>query len=191
MIFKTLRTTPVKFIDVSAIEQENNVLVHWNVENEININKYVVERSADGINFNEIGFNAAAQTLTYSWVDHSALQNINYYRIKSIGNAGDVSYSKIVKVIIDKNGEADFTISPNPVTETREINVDFLNIPAGNYYCGLYDFTGRKVFAKNLSLQLNNKRIDIKLNKSIPSGSYNLILFNQNDFKLSKKLFIK
>jgi hypothetical protein len=191
MVFKTLRTTPVKFIDVSAIEQENNVLVSWNVENEININRYVVERSTDGINFNEIGFKAASQVLSYSWVDDKPLQNINYYRIKSMGEAGEILYSKIVKVNIDKNGESDFTISPNPVTETREVNIDFVNIPSGNYQLGLYDFSGRKVFSKKVSLQLNNRRINIKLIKSIPSGSYNLILSNQNDLKVSKKLFIK
>jgi hypothetical protein len=191
MVFKTLRTTPVKFIDVSAIEQENNVLVSWNVENEININRYVVERSTDGINFNEIGFKPAIQSLSYNWVDNSSLQNINYYRIKSIGDAGEILYSKIVKVSIGKNGLSYFTISPNPVNETREVNIDFVNISAGDYYLGLYDFSGRKVFSKNVSLQLNNKLINIKLIKSIPSGTYNLILSNNNDLKLSKKLFIK
>ena len=191
MIFKTLRATPVKFIDVSALEQENNILVHWNVENEININKYVVEKSTDGINFGDIGFKYATQSLSYSWVDDKSLQNIIYYRIKSIGDAGEILYSKIVKVTTVKNRVSDIAISPNPVNETREVSIDLINVPSGNYELGLYDISGRKVFSENIIHQFNENHIKIKLFNSISSGSYNLILSGKNDKKLSKKLLIK
>lgn len=191
MIFKSLRTTPIKFIDVSALEHENNILVSWNVEIQININRFIVEKSIDGINFNEIGIKPSTQILSYSWLDDKPVQNINYYRIKSISDAGEIFYSKIVKVSIGKNGGSDFTISPNPVTETREVNIDFVNFPTENYQLVLYDYSGRKLFSKNIFLQLNNNRITIKLKKSIPSGNYNLILSSKNDKKLIKKLLIK
>lgn len=191
MIFKTLRTTPVKFIDVSAREQDQNILVSWNVENEININKYVVERSINGINFIEIGFKAANQSLNYSFIDDKSFQNIIYYRIKSIGDAGEIMYSKIVRVSINKKIDPGFTISPNPINETREVNVSFENIPAGDYEIGLYDFSGRKVFSEKIMHQFNDNQIKIKLLKSITAGSYNMIFCGENGFKMSKKLLIK
>ena len=46
---------PVTFTSFKVAQQNNTVGINWSVGSEVNISKYVVEKSTDAITFNEIG----------------------------------------------------------------------------------------------------------------------------------------
>ena len=48
-------TLPVSFLNVTAVKENSNVLLNWEVSLEVNTLSYMVERSTDGINFTDIG----------------------------------------------------------------------------------------------------------------------------------------
>ena len=82
---------------------------------------FTVERSADGVEFEEVltteGAGNSVQTLYYTATDVQPLEGISYYRLKQTDFDGAFEYSDLVTV--DNNAETtvDVTIFPNPVTE--------------------------------------------------------------------------
>src|SRR5206468_2382961 len=80
IVFTASTTVPVTYSNVRAWQQGSNVAVQWAVENEINIQKYEVEKSADGITFaavNAQAATAAAGTSVYNWLDENAVAGSN------------------------------------------------------------------------------------------------------------------
>src|SRR5205085_1942103 len=72
IVFETLNTLPVKFESVSAGKKDDGVKVTWTIAEEKGIEKYEVERAADGVTFNKIAEVAAKGTTlteTYEWMD--------------------------------------------------------------------------------------------------------------------------
>jgi alpha-tubulin suppressor-like RCC1 family protein len=93
---------PVKWVSFKVKQQDNTVVATWQTESEQNITAYKIERSADSINFNEIGsinsFNNS-QGSTYNYID-SGLSSTGtyYYRVKAIYNDGSKIYSSVQSV---------------------------------------------------------------------------------------------
>jgi hypothetical protein len=94
------------------------VTLNWKTSNEVEVNKYIIERSTDGQSFQAIGEQAARNTNgenIYSVIDNKLPQNMNviYYRLVLLNENGQVDYSQIEKIYITKN----YTMSvfPNPV----------------------------------------------------------------------------
>ncbi|MEI9934385.1 MAG: hypothetical protein WDM71_05930 [Ferruginibacter sp.] len=51
IVFSQPSVLPVTFTKITATQQNNNIKVTWDVTNQLNIRKYIVERSANGDNF--------------------------------------------------------------------------------------------------------------------------------------------
>ncbi|RYY45422.1 MAG: hypothetical protein EOO06_16550, partial [Chitinophagaceae bacterium] len=72
---------PVRFVAVAAQRQaDRTIAVDWKVANEVNINRYEVQRSANGSAFSSILTNDATGAATYGKVDLSPLSTDNFYR---------------------------------------------------------------------------------------------------------------
>ncbi len=76
---------PVKLIDFSLKENSSGVALTWTTTDESNNKQYIVERSADGVNFLSIG-SVAAKTMQspqnkYMYQDKQPLSGANYYRL--------------------------------------------------------------------------------------------------------------
>ncbi|MBL0355617.1 MAG: T9SS type A sorting domain-containing protein [Chitinophagaceae bacterium] len=146
IVFKNLRPLPVTFTSITATKKVNGNEVEWDVEHEINISSYEVERSTNGTTFTKIGA-AAAGSATYNWLDAYPVNGDNFYRIKSISNRGTYEYSRIVKVASVK-GKTGFTVYPNPSTDGN-IGLQMSNLPAGIYTVRLINNNGQ-VMCKEL-----------------------------------------
>lgn len=143
---------PLTFISIKAIRQNNNIGVEWAVENEVNISKYEIEKSVDGEHFikvNTVAAKGLANTILYHWLDINALQGNNFYRIKSIGNNGDMFYSRTVKINFG-NEEGSIAIYSNPATNGH-IDVQFLNQPKGIYQVQLFNNLGQLILTRNIN----------------------------------------
>ncbi len=74
IVFNKIGVLPVTFTTVSAVRNtDETIYVNWKVENELNILKYTVERSADGSRFTEIGTVPPSGVTTYSKRDETPL----------------------------------------------------------------------------------------------------------------------
>lgn len=173
IVFKPATTLPVSFTTIKATKVNRQVKVDWNVENEHAVNRYEIERSADGLLFNRVGTQVATgnnmSTVAYAFLDINPLTGANYYRIKSIDIDGTVKYSTVVKVSMD--AIVSFQVFPNPVAGNT-INILFADAQAGIYTVTLLNAAGQKVFTKQVSDITGTRRVSLSLPESLPKGSY-------------------
>lgn len=178
IIFKSAKgPLPVTITQFTVQAQNKEVRVKWISENESGIEKYVVERSASGVDFNPltevIARNGAIKQ--YQIQDNAPLAGNNYYRLHIIHNNGKTTYSDIVKVAINPAPSL-FSLYPNPVINGR-INVHFSNQEPGMYSMRLLNVTGQSITSKNI--YYNGQTIVEAFNiESKPEGFYYLEIMN-------------
>jgi hypothetical protein len=133
---------PVNLISFDVSSNGQYPVLHWQTASEHNSEKFDVELSGDGINYNLIGSvpsaGESASPLSYEFIDN-ALHNysITYYRLKQVDRDGVFTYSKVIShgqnISLTK-------IYPNPVNGTLYIE-SISNIKHGI----LYDQMGKPV----------------------------------------------
>ena len=125
----TASVLPVKFTSFSAVKKLKDAVLSWAVVNEtVEVDHYLVERSLNGTTFNTINSFPKAGISTnenvYNYVDQdisSVKSNgVIYYRIKQVDVDGRFVYSTIRNV---KNADKELSISifPNPVKEMASL----------------------------------------------------------------------
>ncbi|MFT3679102.1 MAG: T9SS type A sorting domain-containing protein [Ferruginibacter sp.] len=194
IIFKQgFQTLPVSFTSVNAYRNNADITVEWNVSEEMNIEKYEVERSADGNKFETAGVVTATgndhSTVLYNFIDENPAAGDNFYRIKSIDRSGTVHYSKVVKVnTVSK--ETSISIYPNPVTGNT-VNVQFINQPAGKYNLQLLNNTGQVIEVSTVFVSGSYMVYSMQLKNGLPEGTYQLQVNSPADIKTVKKVMIQ
>lgn len=128
---------PVNNFTVQLNIRNNIAVLNWEATKEINATcvNYIVEKSNDGKEFNQLAIIAATNNETYSFNDKNYSNTIAYYRIKLVKSDGNKLYSNVVVAKSDnKNG---IKLYPNPasdfiVIETKKhllpVKVELLNI---------------------------------------------------------------
>jgi hypothetical protein len=194
MVFKqTLSTLPVTFTNIRAYQLNNNIAVEWKVENELNMLKYDVEKSTDGVSFetsgttNATGGNSANNT--YSWLDVKALHGNNFYRIKSYDLSGQVKYSAVVNVVIS-SGTGSYSIYPNPVTG-NVINLVMNNQPAGLYQIQLTNAIGQLIFVKSIQFNGGSSTQQLNTGDKLTPGIYQLEINGANNNHNIQKVIVE
>ena len=131
IVFKMAALVPVT--KLAAVQQGNAIAVGWNTISELEIARYELQRSSDGINYTTVNTQHAignnGGTFSYNWMDNNPVVGDNYYRVKSVSIAGDIKYSNSVIVNFGR-GIHDITVYPNPVTEGI-ISVQFRDMVKG------------------------------------------------------------
>lgn len=182
---------PVHFISIAAQRQaDRSVKVKWEVANEINIAHYEVERSADGRLFTGILQTDATNSGQYTKNDNSPFTADNYYRIKAMGHAGEITYSPIVKLAAQKL-QPILEIVPNPVVN-QQLNIRFSDMLPGNYRIQLHNALGQEYHQSTARITGSAQTIQINLPASTAAGNYQLSVINSKGEKIwSSNLLIE
>lgn len=182
---------PVTINSVKAVLQNNNIVVEWKAENEIDILKYEIERSADGNTFSLIESMQPARNYLsenlYNWTDKNSLPGNNFYRIKIYSINGTVKYSSVVKVNIGKAIKT-INIYPNPV-KGNTIRLQFINQPKGVYQIKILNQLGEEVYKTSLVIG-GTQTYSLKLKSGLAKNIYQLQIINGKMSEV-KKLFIQ
>ncbi len=191
MVFKPAAgPLPVTLTGISANRNtDRSIAIRWTVENEVNIEKYEVERSADGRNFTGIISSDATNSNVYTKNDLSPLANDNFYRIKALTVGGYTQYSAIVKVAPLQELAA-ITVFPNPVVDQRT-QIKFVNQPAGTYEIKLYNQSGQLMQKENVKVSGTSFVKTYVLNNNFAGGVYQLNILNPDGSSTVQQLIIK
>lgn len=165
---------PVELIEFRAeLEENNRVKLNWSTASEINNNYFMVQRSSNAIDFEDVGrvegsFNSNT-ILEYELWDDIPLPGTSYYRLKQVDIDGSVTYSslKSVELTLGK-------IYPNPVTDILFIPDYslFKNIPNDQLHIEIVNYTGQVVIVQAFTPSVNVS--------SLNEGSYILIVKSSN-----------
>ena len=161
----------VSLLSFNAIAINNETKLTWVVTTN-DWDRFEVQRSDDGINFQSVAtVNAQPARTNYSFYDHTATAT-TYYRLKLYHPDGTISYSLTVRVI--KEGFTAHTF-PNPFVSELSIELwqdksDMLSIP-------FFDYTGKKIFRKSFEVVPGRNIIPINGSKW-PKGIYLMQILN-------------
>src|SRR5665213_1208322 len=138
----------------SASLKNDNIYINWKVNNPNSTNKYEVEMSNDGKEFNDLGQGVSTNTgmeITSNFLyspDKNYIGNL-YFRLKQTDITGKISYSEIRSVYINHNKQK-FTLYPNPTVSG--INIQFVKNFGSDYKIDLINIYGQLIFQKNYSI---------------------------------------
>lgn len=138
---------PVNLIEFSASENENSVLLLWSTSFETNSSHFVIQRSRDSRQWNDLGVVEAKgeskDMFRYQWKDMDSFKGISYYRLKMTDKDGSYEYSPI-RSIDRKSIGAELIIYPNPVQDRVYLDVDISKVTKVE----MIDMVGKSVFSK-------------------------------------------
>ena len=161
-------TLPVKFISVGAsLIDKTSAMVRWVVATPtVNSDKFEVEYSADGKNFNSIDQVKISNTnrSNYQFLHTGIPQGNLYYRIKETDIDNKYVYSDIV-LLHNNSSSGTFLIFPNPAN--NYITVTAPTNGAGKTQIILYDAVGKKMCSSIMTTTTTD--IDTNL---LPDGTY-------------------
>jgi len=107
---------------ISALQQgPASILVDWETKPENDDYMYTVEHSEDQVVWNKLtvvlGKHNPTQHNTYSVMDQTPVNGVNFYRIKRTNDSGINAYSWSVSVELKLEDEQALVIAPNPVND--------------------------------------------------------------------------
>ncbi|HMK27878.1 MAG TPA: T9SS type A sorting domain-containing protein [Chitinophagaceae bacterium] len=173
----TAYPVPLKLLSFTAVRTSGTSFLNWVTENEQNVDHFDVQRSYDGNSFTTIGHVAARNSGSrevYDFEDHSALNGIAYYRIKSIDVDQKFSYSKIAAVSEYDQRSTNFVVL-NPARNFITILNKSGEEGAFNYF--LYNAAGQLSLKGNTNMGINGG-VALPLPANISAGIYMLELSN-------------
>jgi len=163
---KTIGALPLTLLEFSGKLENNNALLNWKTENELNTVEFIVERSIDGIQYKAVGTVAAANRPgihNYNFTDPSVATSgakIIYYRLQQKDLDGHFTYSKIVTLSLD-NENTLVRLYPNPVS--NELNLVINSTQRDNIKWQIIDVSGRIINnqIRQVTRGRNNFAIDV------------------------------
>jgi hypothetical protein len=175
---------PIKLTSFTAVNNNNNIKLHWQTQYEQNSKHYIIERSTDGINFTDIEKVAAAGNssapLTYNYTDvlPAMLQTMPtvFYRLKAVDTDGQFLNSEIAAVHLNKK-DIQLLIFPNPVKDVLQVQTNGLT---GQAILSITDATGRQVYMRDILLEQGSNSMPIKISQ-FSNGIYYVKLSNGKD----------
>lgn len=180
---------PVTLVDFTAHYNGRYVELNWMTVSELNSDYFVVERSADGLDFVPVNtIDAAGNSnvnLSYEINDFEPVNGVTYYRIKQVDSNGEFVYTEVRSVQIE-NKYDQLTLFPNPAND--KITVTFYASEKEDFSLQLVDATGRLVYVNSITSNAGMNAVDLDLTL-INRGVYFVSITNKNETLQSK--FIK
>ncbi|RYF56864.1 MAG: T9SS type A sorting domain-containing protein [Cytophagaceae bacterium] len=165
---------PVKLESFNGYASSAGNQLTWKTSFEQNLDRFVIERSTDGINFTDIGSVKAGtgNTGTYSFLDtRPDGSSKQYYRLRIVDLDNSREYSAVVTILPAKQNAGSWSVSPNPVTGNEVVLRPGATAPAIQQI-SIVDIAG-KTWRNTSGNGAGQPSIDVK---ALPAGSYVLKL---------------
>ena len=180
--------TPVELSAFTGKALPGANLLEWSTLSESMNEKFIVERSADNLNFKAIGEVAGAgnaQTLlSYSYTDKSPPGHTNYYRLRQVDYNGEWELSQTIAI----QTESICSIAPNPADDQIQLTLGTFAANAAQF-C-LFDINGRTVKCLRITPSAEITRMVVDVKDMLP-GLYQAIVFSDDgDQLVSGKIVI-
>lgn len=184
--FNTLPVTLTKF---EASKKSNGSQLNWETASEQNNSHYLISRSTDGSNFQQIakidGKNEAA---TYNYLDASPTSGNNYYKLVQVdfdGTAKDLGVR-----VVNFDLKTDNTVSIYPKPADKSINLSFNRTLEDAITVKLFDLSGKELQRTTIPSQNAPLNYVLDFNSRIIPGVY-IINLSAGSFNHSERIIVK
>lgn len=182
-------TLPVNLTQFDVVKSACNFDVTFSTENEVNLSRFEIEASKNGIDFVKIGEIASRNASKYnsSFPITDALKSTNLFvRLKSIDRDATFQYSSVKRIAGNCDSRRTLVLGayPNPIRSGRSLTITSKEGNfEGKYSVSLIDVTGRLLEVKEMQLNnVSNFRFDIG---SIAAGQYLIKVANTDQTESS------
>ncbi len=176
---------PITLIDFSYRCDNSEIDINWTTSSEINNDYFILEKSTDGIYYQEIaeisGAGNSNNTNKYNFTDYN-YEGIAYYRLIQVDYNGDKTFFKPIYTNCNSNNNSAIILYPNPAKNKVNIKLNNLNNIESVI---ITDVVGKQLFKEKI---INNDNIIINT-QSLAKGAYNVTIITKNN-KYTKQLII-
>jgi hypothetical protein len=152
----------------ATLENAKSVTLIWSVSQETNVKGYHIERSADQINWNEIGYvqikGNGQSGEQYNFNDNNPPGGVTYYRIAETDTDGSTRYSTIRTITLSNIANAGVSVWPNPARNIVYIQTEGTD---NNLKMQIFDPFGKMITMNVLHAGKNEVNIS-----GLPAGTY-------------------
>lgn len=190
-----INTLPIELISFTAkvleYQGDHAVQLDWVTASELNNDYFIIERSVDGITFEEVfvmdGAGTSNETNHYIGFDEDPYMGTSYYRLTQVDHNGDFETFHPVAVNINAN-ENQLTVSPVPANE--EVVFNLISVDDNDGVIEITDIQGRIVEHLELDLAKGENRITYDLG-TFSKGLYFVRLVIDNEIQIAKMVVEK
>jgi hypothetical protein len=176
---------PINITDFSVSKEAGPFAkIQWEMQNEIEGRKYIIQQSRDGINFDNTGlvYSIPSDNMQadYIYHDHIApgFSGELYFRLKEINPNGYSQYSEVKT--LDISNFAGMYLYPNPANNF--ININFGEGSTSGWDVAIIAADGSTV---QRGFYPNTPNALIRFSKPMPKGIYFVRLFNLDQQKFN------
>ena len=172
----------LNFLSLNGNSGEKDIKIIWSILNDVEISRYEVQKSENGLSFRTIK-NIASSRLpnisNYIFSDYTPTIGTNYYRIKVFNNNGTVNLSRVFRIYFGNVGNSVF-IYPNP--SGSELTVRFAAVSKGKYQLSILSIAGHQILTMPFYHDGIDKTIHIDMPQTMARGIYQLFLIDKVQF---------
>ena len=172
----------------AALGSDHTILLEWNTQMEINFSHFLVQRSADGLSWEDVGTVQAkgnsAVRLDYSFRDRQPLAGVNYYRLALVNLDNSYTYTEVK--VMQVSAIAKMSFFPNPAREY--VNVS-LGGSTGNAVTVLLVSVSGQVMEEKKAVTGNGEVVSLPV-QNIAAGMYVLTVVGADGSRESSPMMI-
>lgn len=187
-----LSALPASLVSINVQEAEqggkHTALLTWKTLSESNASHFIIERSANAINWQNIGsqptkaINGNNSTVLY-YTYQDAITGVTgklYYRLKMIDKNGSFVYGTLVSLNIGKAVEGLLVkMFPNPANARSTSSVKLTSDKDRRVILKILSANGAVINTRYAGLQSGSTNINLTEIKGLPSGPYTLQIISQ------------
>lgn len=167
---------PLQLVSFTAQQNEQNILLNWQTENEINTKEFIIETSFDGRLFAFENKVAALGNGNRSYNFILPKSTMKYVRLILVDKDGKYSFSKIISI---KTNDGKGIIISNP-TQNKMLQINVLNNAYTNAIANIYSSEG--ILLQQFKLRYGLQNIDLKkltvgaVFVALPNGTQKVVI---------------
>jgi hypothetical protein len=167
------------------VKSDNAVMLNWTTLAETDFSHFVVQRSQNGSNFQDLGQvyatggNKTNIETTYSFEDTQPMIGLNYYRLKAIDL--DETAEIFEAIVVNFKGISSITAFPNP-SAGNAVSVKINFSPSEGDRLRIVDNMGVAI----VDSPIDDHETEVIFEKPLNSGIYSVIYISQSGTKLTR-----
>ena len=181
---------PVSLLSFAVNYNAGVATLNWSTAQEVNLSRYEIQRSLDGINFQAIGSVISRNSLLqqhYSFQDEKLAGQIIYYRLRMVDEDQSAKFSNIVVVKLSEQQSTSLTLMPNPASASTQLK--FSAETGGLATIMVYDAAGKIVLKQQSLIMAGNNSISLTNVVGLSNGMYTVKVSTSTQ-QLSSRLII-